>query len=702
MRKEIAKTNITSLRSYETGSFFFLLVILLSCCALFSNINLKSDIDKTAVVNATSYDLKQSEIIPCIPNSLFNEPFDNSLDKVQTNDNRKPAGELRNGIYYINLEAREGYWYPESIEGGPVRIKAFAEVGKPLQVPGPLIRVSAGTEIRATVRNSINGQLMLYGLSRPLYRPEDIKDSIVINEGETKEISFMANQAGTFLYSAKDISDSVTPASFAMPFLHSQLYGAMLVDSINEKIDPEERVFVIGMCGVKQQNNEILPKYVMNGLSWPYTERVSYLQGEAVNWRIINASVLGHPMHLHGFPFVVNTLIPGRSAKDSIVPVAHRTEVVTQFLFPMNRMRITWVPAKEGKWLFHCHLLDHVLPAAFYNNKPLPDAKSMSAEEHAKHGMGGLVMGIEVRPNKKYAKKHPVRTLPEKKLTLQVGEQPKNYFHNVNGKGFQLFENGKSSSGEYNIPGPPIVLTKNQPVAITVINKLKEPTTIHWHGLELDSYYDGVAGWGNEGSMLAPLIQPGDSFTVHITPPRAGTFIYHTHMHDKQLLDGLYGPMIVLEPGEKYQPETDKILLVSQGSASSKYTKHWIHGFSDLHFLVNGSNTPDEIQLKKNVTYRLRVINILAQENSNFTQVSKAGFYISLKKDGKPVLWKTIDKDGMGMPARLQLTIPAINQRNGPGTTRDFEFTPGMPGEYHFEVVMDQKLEVKQVIRVTD
>ena len=51
---------------------------------------------------------------------------------------------------------------------------------------------------------------------------------------------------------------------------------------------------------------------------------------------------------------------------------------------------------------------------------------------------------------------------------------------------------------------------------------------------------------------IMPPIAPGASFVAQMTPPRAGTFIYHTHIDDiKQLSSGLYGALIVLPPGEK-------------------------------------------------------------------------------------------------------------------------------------------------------
>jgi len=59
---------------------------------------------------------------------------------------------------------------------------------------------------------------------------------------------------------------------------------------------------------------------------------------------------------------------------------------------------------------------------------------------------------------------------------------------------------------------------------------------------------------------------PGSSFVAHITPPRAGTFIYHTHWHDEtQIRNGLYGPLIVLEPGQKLDPDQDRTFVFSVG-----------------------------------------------------------------------------------------------------------------------------------------
>jgi FtsP/CotA-like multicopper oxidase with cupredoxin domain len=107
-------------------------------------------------------------------------------------------------------------------------------------------------------------------------------------------------------------------------------------------------------------------------------------------------------------------------------------------------------------------------------------------------------------------------------------------------------------------PAPLLLLRRGEPVDIRVTNRLKEPTSIHWHGLELESYFDGVPGVGRMSSQVTPPILPGESFVAQMTPPRAGTFIYHTHWaHETQLPRGLYGPLLVVEPDESSMRRTE-------------------------------------------------------------------------------------------------------------------------------------------------
>jgi hypothetical protein len=109
-----------------------------------------------------------------------------------------------------------------------------------------------------------------------------------------------------------------------------------------------------------------------------------------------------------------------------------------------------------------------------------------------------------------------------------------------------------------------------EPVEITLQNRMAEATAIHWHGMELESYYDGVHGFSGVGPRQTPIIAASERFVVRFTPPRAGSFIYHTHLHDhRQLSSGLYGAMVVVDPGETFDPGTDHTLVLVRSGITS-------------------------------------------------------------------------------------------------------------------------------------
>ena len=488
------------------------------------------------------------EIISCLPS--FNPSFSDPLEEILINDNSKPAGVLKNGVLHLELEARVGIWYPESHEGRGIRVYAFAEKGKPMQLPGPLIRVPEGTLIQASILNLINDEpMILRGFHS---RPESYSDSILIPYKQTSKIQFKSGVAGTYLYKASASRFRTKRGNNF--FSDSQLYGAFIVDPSNKKADSLERILIIGFWNdtLKGQPNFDREEKAINGLTWPYTEQLSYRVNQRVNWRIINASNQPHPMHLHGFFYTVNGR--GNMDSDHIYQSLFRYRSVTELLEPGETMSITWLPEREGNWLFHCHTLVHITPDSFLRDgMEMNDQQMTELATHARKTMGGLIMGIHVLPESGARKEAGESNIKERDLTLIAREQL-NMFDTLPGDGFILKEGKYQSSENISVPGPPLILTRNQPVAIKVINQLREPTTIHWHGLEIESYFDGVSGWGNRGAQLAPLIMPGDSFVVHMIPPRAGTFIYHTHMHSFQVFAGMYGAIIVQEPGEKFQP----------------------------------------------------------------------------------------------------------------------------------------------------
>ena len=98
----------------------------------------------------------------------------------------------------------------------------------------------------------------------------------------------------------------------------------------------------------------------------------------------------------------------------------------------------------------------------------------------------------------------------------------------------------------FSVPGPTLELVRGKRVAVTIVNQSHEAAAVHWHGIELESYPDGVPGWSGSGATTIPFIMPGDSLTVRFTAPRAGTFMYHSHSNEmQQISSGMYGAIIV-------------------------------------------------------------------------------------------------------------------------------------------------------------
>lgn len=208
-------------------------------------------------------------------------------------------------------------------------------------------------------------------------------------------------------------------------------------------------------------------------------------------------------------------------------------------------------------------------------------------------------------------------------------------------------------------PGPPLVLRRGETVDITVVNRLMEPTAIHWHGLEIDSYYDGVHGWSGVGRQTAPMIEPGASFVVRLTPPRAGTFIYHTHLHDyRQLSSGLYGPLIVTEPHDTYDGALDHVVVLGRRDASE--ASGILEDVSSV--VVNGERTARWVW-RAGARHRLRLINITPDDI----------FMVALIKGDSVRQWRPLTKDGAPVPSAETQLLPA-RVKIAVGETYDFEY----------------------------
>lgn len=564
-----------------------------------------------------------------------------TLPVVQANDNRTPAGTRRGDTLHLALVVQMAVWHPEADDGPAITVAAFGEEGKAPQIPAPLIRVPAGTIIDATVRNALtDSTLTVRGLNA---HPVAAPDSFRVAPGATGHVVFAAGAPGTYAYAAvMGIEDTLVEREL--------LGGALVVDAAGARTD--DRIFVMNIWGTPIDSVDYANALAINGKSWPYTERLTLALGDTARWRWVNATIRNHPMHLHGFYFRVDS--HGSPGTDTIYTPEQRRLAVTEELRPYATMAIAWSPARPGNWLFHCHIAFHAVPGAAELDPHAPD---MHGERH----MAGLILGITVPPPTGWREPARDRT---RRVTFAISELPRHGGKDtLRTVGVAIADAGASLPAPSS-PGPVLVVTRDQPTDITVVNHLAQSTAIHWHGIELESYSDGVAGWSGAPGRLAPSIAAGDSFVAHLTLPRAGTFIYHTHMHDlSQLTAGLYGPIVVLEPGQRFDPATDHVFTVG-----------WDGPAPPLRIVVNGDSVAPPLVLAAGKTHRLRFVNI------GPAQLVR----LSLFQDSTRVAWHPLAKDGVAPPPWLATPRPA-NMLLRVGETFDAAFDPS-PGTYRLVV----------------
>ena len=123
----------------------------------------------------------------------------------------------------------------------------------------------------------------------------------------------------------------------------------------------------------------------------------------------------------------------------------------------------------------------------------LPATGSVFGQQTTQHGTAPALSGTE--------------------FNLEIAETP------VNFTGMPQMATSINGS----IPGPTLYWREGDTVTIRVTNRLRESTSIHWHGMILPYQMDGVPG------ISFPGIAPGETFTYRFTVKQHGTYWYHSH-----------------------------------------------------------------------------------------------------------------------------------------------------------------------------
>lgn len=541
-----------------------------------------------------------------------------ALPLAQLEDFRTPAGIRRGDTLTAQFAVRPVRWRPEGRAGAELPAFAFVETGKPARVPGPLLRTTSGGVVRVTVHNTLSVSLMVFGLQD--HTAGKGTDSVAVAPGARTTITFRATAAGTYYYWARlrpAVQHPTAPIPDEWPSGEKgegPLVGALIVDEAGAPPPRHERILLITRWlddDDPRVHGDPSFRLMINGASWPHTERLRYTVGDTVRWRVINATATQHPMHLHGFYYTITA--HGSARLDTSYAPAQQRRVVTEMLEPGQTMALTWVPERPGNWLFHCHLVRHMdLQQLIQPRRTTAmTAHGETSVHHAEENMAGLVMGILVSPRANAGANRAlalasgrVPDAPAQRSLRLVATQRAAVFGTTAGHAFVWQRDAREPARDsMEFPGSTLVLRRGEPTAMTVVNRLSSPLAVHWHGMEIESWYDGVGGWSGAGRRVRPPIAPGDSFVVRLTPKRAGTFIYHTHDEaGSELNTGLYGALLVEEPNVPRDTTRDHVIVMGMLGA---------HRTAEL--AVNGRTTGATFTLAPG-THRLRFVSIPVDE----------------------------------------------------------------------------------------
>ena len=217
------------------------------------------------------------------------------------------------------------------------------------------------------------------------------------------------------------------------------------------------------------------------------------------------------------------------------------------------------------------------------------------------------------------------------------------------------------------VPGPRLHLIEGDRVRINVHNALPEPTTIHWHGLNVPNAMDGPA------DITQKPIAPGSTYTYEFTTEQSGTYFYHTHAHaDRQQSLGLYGALIIDPKFSDVHAKVDVDYVIQLQEWLQRegltYPAMPMEGALPNYFTINGKAYPstETIRLKVGQTVKVRFIG------------SNNIFIHPMHIHGGP--FTVIARDGVTLAPAARFEADTVNV--GPGQRYDVLWRALRPGKW--------------------
>jgi FtsP/CotA-like multicopper oxidase with cupredoxin domain len=252
------------------------------------------------------------------------------------------------------------------------------------------------------------------------------------------------------------------------------------------------------------------------------------------------------------------------------------------------------------------------------------------------------------------------------------------------------------------IPMPTLTFTEGDIAEIVVHNKLKESTSLHWHGVYLPNKEDGVP------YLTQMPIEPNETFTYRFPIIQNGTHWYHSHSGFQEQI-GMYGSLVLLKKKDDptfrngiddlpavpiilsewtdIKPENMQRMLrnandwaaikkgtvqsyseaIKAGHFKTKLTNEWKRmlamDVSDVYydkFLINGKNESQLSQFKAGDKVRLRISN--GGASSYFWLNYAGGKMTVVANDGNDVEPLEVDRLIIGVSETYDVVVTIPNE----------------------------------------
>jgi FtsP/CotA-like multicopper oxidase with cupredoxin domain len=242
--------------------------------------------------------------------------------------------------------------------GGPLPGDEW--IGPNTGLPGPTIRARAGDRVRIHFRNNdshyrLPHSVHVHGLRyRPssdgsfiAAYPETPGAAVPYGHSYTYEYSAAPSSVGTWPYHDHSMAQALRPGGAPVAEVGSQL-GLLGVVAVTDALTPSvdvEHVLVFHDV----YPNEVPPLTqhfnLFNGRAFlDNTPTFTASVGQRVRWRIIALGREFHVFHLHGHRW-----------SDGV------RQVDAQTLGPSTSLTVEYTEAEPGDWLYHCHIVDHMM-----------------------------------------------------------------------------------------------------------------------------------------------------------------------------------------------------------------------------------------------------------------------------------------------------------------------------------------------------